>query len=222
MSIKKLFSFAVIALASFYSSAEAQTVLDFTTFTAGGPGELLNTAGTVVGTPFTISSVVDITNTTVPGLSLTVTGAAADTGAVLNGTLSGFGINSATGADDSNGIDGGAFGESLTLVFNQDVTITDVEFDAVDDSDASTDELSFGGVTIAGSDLGFGDTFNFAPSLFFSAGTGIVFSEISGDGSGLQELTIEVTADSPAIPEPSSAVLIALGLSGLSVLRRRS
>ena len=214
MSLKKLFSFAVIALASFYSSAEAQIItIDFQT--GGQVVDQLDT-GTVVGTSVTADVAA------LPGLTLTAVGSATDIDAVLNATGSGgFGINSAGGDDDSDGLDV-AFDESITFTFNQDVTLLDVEFENIDDDPTSTDSVSFGGVTILGTALGTGDTFTFATPLSFAANAPIVFSEITGDGVSLQFLTIEVTADSPAIPEPSSAVLIALGLSGLSVLRRRS
>ena len=211
MSLKKLFSFAVIALASFYSSAEAQIItIDFES--TGAVGAQLD--GTPVGTS------VIATVAGAPELNLTALGAANDSDANLNGTTAGFGIDS-PGADDSNGLEA-LLGETITFTFNQNVTLLDVEFENIDNNATSTDSVSFGGVTILGTALGTGDTFTFATPLSFAANAPIVFSEITGDGVSLQFLTIEVTADSPAIPEPSSAVLIALGLSGLSVLRRRS
>ena len=230
MSLTKLFTVATITLAGLCNSAEAQTTTVTINFENNGVvGDLLEEAQTVVGDFFTTTVAGDTVvgndamgnPIVIPGLEITTVGASTDPLAVINGTTNnGIGINSDVNSnpdvmsEEPSQLDV-AFEETLTFTFNQDVTITDVEFFGISNDAALGESVSFAGQTLLGSDLGTSDTFSFAPGLFFAANDPIVFAEISGNGVALETFTIVAT-----VPEPGSLAMLGLG-SVLMMTRRR-
>ena len=137
----------------------------------------------------------------------------------VNASGSGFGINSPTpdgGSENASRFDVDA-AETLTFAFNQDVNFINVEFTNL----SGTEEFTFGSVTgINDVNTDTADVFTFADGgIFLAAGTGITLqaSGPAGSSVGLEAITLEILA----VPEPTSATLIAFGLSGLCMVRRR-
>lgn len=234
MSPTKFFTIVIVALAGFCSSAEAQMVPITINFEGiGVVGGLLDADQTPVVTPAAPGNAFITTvagddaagNPIVaPGLMITTVGASDDPQAVINGVLNnGIGINSDVNFFDPPAANEEAaeveasFGESLTFTFNQDVTITDVEFFGIDNSADSTESVSFAGQTLLGPSLGTSDVFTFAPGLFIPANNPIVFAEITGDGVALENFTILAT-----IPEPGSLTMLGFGSVLMMIRRRRS
>ena len=225
MSLTKLFTVAAIALIWLCNSAEAQTTTVIINFEgAGVVGGLLEADQTVVGTPFTTTVAGDDlagNPIVIPGLTITTVGSSLDPLAVINGTTNnGIGINSDVNAnpavanEEPSQLDV-TFDETLTFTFNQDVTITDVEFFGISNDPLFNESVSFAGQTLLGSSLGSSDVFSFAPTLFIPANSAIIFEEISGDGVALENFTIEFAG----VPEPGSLAM--LGISGCLMFARR-
>ena len=203
MSLKKFLTAAIVAFSGFVSSAEAQTtIIDFSD--TGQVGFLLD-GGAPVGTPVT-AFVAGI-----PGLSITATGSAIDSAAILNASNIGLGIDT-PGADDPDGVDTGPFvGESISFFFNQNVELSNVSFADVDQ--VLGEGVSFGGFNLSGIALGPGTNFTFPSPLNVTAGTPVIFSELSGDGATITGFTLT------AVPEPGS--LAVLGLVSVVLMSRR-
>jgi len=150
--------------------------------------------------------------TEIPGLSLTVEGigSSADT-FDLNSTGTSLGVNS-DGDADTDAFEA-AFAESVTFSFNQDVTISQLDFAGF----AAGDVFEFAGVSITNGDLSNGttDVFDFATPLALAAGQSFTLTATSGT------VGIEGIHTTPAVPEPTSAVLLGLAGLGLCVRRRR-
>ena len=234
MSLTKLFTVATITLAGLCNSAEAQTTTVTINFENNGVvGGLLEEAQTVVGDFFTTTVAGDtvagndamgnpiIVPIVIPGLEITTVGTSTDPLALINGTTNnGIGINSDVNSnpdvmsEEAAQLDV-AFEETLTFTFNQDVTVTDVEFFGISNDAALGESVSFAGQTLLGSDLGSSDVFTFTPGLFFAANDPIVFAEISGNGVALETFTIVAT-----VPEPGSLAMLGFG-SALMMTRRR-
>ncbi len=228
MSPTRLFSIAIAALTGFCTTVDAQTTVTVDFQGSGVIGALLDQEQTPVDTPFSTTVAGNDPSGTAlvfPGLTITTLGASSDPNAVVNGTLNnGIGVNSDVNTNmeaDSEEPDQVevAFAESLTFTFNQDVTITEVEFFGLDSDPMAAESVSFGGQTLLGEDGAGSDVFTFtAPGLFFAANDPIVFSEISGNGVGLETFTI--ITDAEGIPEPGSLAMLGMG-SCLMIARRR-
>lgn len=203
MSLKKFLTAVIVAFSGFVSSAEAQTtIIDFSD--TGQVGFLLD-GGAPVGTPVTVFVA------GIPGLSVTTTGSAVNSAAVLNASSFGLGIDT-PGADDPDGVDTGPFvGESISFTFNQDVNISNVDFADVDP--VLGEAVAFGGVNLSGIALGPGADFTFPTPLNIAAGTPVLFTELSGDGATIAGITVS------SVPEPGS--LAVLGLGSVLLLSRR-
>lgn len=223
MSPAKLFTVAIVALTGLCNTVEAkqQTVtIDFQG--SGVVGALLEADQTPVGTAFptTVAGDDPMGNAVVlPGVTITTIGSSVDPNAVVNGTTNnGIGINSDVNFFDPPAANeeaaqlDSAFDESLTFTFNQDVTITEVEFFSLSDDPLLAESVSFAGQTLLGVDGAASDVFTFSPGLFIPANDPIVFFEISGNGTALETFTI-------VVPEPSSLAM--LGISGCLMFARR-
>lgn len=223
-------------------AASADIVIDLTTDTTNGTGELLDNSNGVGDAGANISTELPVTvdvyhsplplgtsqvGTLVPGLTLTVDSASSfdPADSAINASGATFGVNSPTppvGSENSARFDVDA-AENMTISFNQDVTILSVEFGNF----SSEETFSFGGVSIGNSDYTGGvfdqadssDVFTFSGGgLVVSANTGIFLE--AGGLNGTNAASVGIVAITLAdIPEPSSLAL--LGLGGLLIARRR-
>ena len=144
----------------------------------------------------------------------------------VNSSGAGLGVNSPTpvvGSENASRFDVDA-AESLTFVFNEDVTLISIdltsfsgeeEFTAAGVDFANDEATNLAGLPTSDSS----DVFTFAGGgISLPAGTSFSLEAGGPAGSsvGLEALTIDFT---PAVPEPSSIAL--LGLFGLSAVARR-
>ncbi|WFB35726.1 PEP-CTERM sorting domain-containing protein [Kiritimatiellota bacterium B12222] len=141
----------------------------------------------------------------IPGLQMTITAIlGTDTGAELNSTSTSLGINS----DNDTDTDAfeAAFGQGFSFSFNQDVSITQLDFTTFD----SGEVFNFGGVTIENDDLSnkTTDIYDFSSPLLVSANSVISMSATTGT-IGIEKMTLT------AIPEPSIAALLLIGMGFL-------
>jgi hypothetical protein len=146
----------------------------------------------------------------ISGLEMTITAIlGSDTGAELNSTATSLGINS----DNDSDTDAfeSALGQGFTFRFNQDVSITQLDFTNFE----SGETISFAGSTIAYGDLSNGttDVYDFSTPLEISANTGITLLATSGT-IGIEAMTASV------VPEPATMAMLAIG-GVLSIVIRR-
>ena len=211
--------FAVAFLAIAAVGIPSQLDADIIFFTDDNPntggastGGLLDETDISSGLPLTVSVVES------PGLSLTVDSATSfdPANTVLNANGSSFGLNAPTptmGSENASRFDVDT-DESLTISFNQDVTIVNADFNSF----TGDETFSFGGVTITETELDNSNIFTFADGgLFVPANTGILLAPGGPAGSSVGLNTIEIAT---AVPEPTALLLFAMG-SGIMMARRR-
>ena len=150
--------------------------------------------------------------TEILGLTLTVTGlGAVGLGEDVNVTATGLGINAepTEGTDDTDAF-GAGLNEFVTLRFNQDVLITQLDFTTFDLGDV----FDFAGNIINTIDLtnASTDVFDFVSPFAISANTDFTLRATTG--------TIGIEAfDVQAVPETSTLGLLTLG--AVALFRRR-
>ena len=173
--------------------------------------------------------------------SLTLTA----TGGDFNKTSTGFGINAPGAGDDTDALDNGLVFESMRIAFdttaNFGVKLISLEFDrmtgggGVGEDQALLSFYSSPGVldntlTVTNANTAGDDTANFNGVDFAEqiANPGSYFdiSVADGNGFGIEVLTVEVSAayytgGGGAVPEPSAAILMILGMAACLGYRRR-
>lgn len=144
----------------------------------------------------------------VSGLTVTIQSiSTTSTPGVPNSTASAFGINSSGAGDDSSAFDAD-FIESLTLSFNQAVTITSFKLGSF----TGTDAFTFAGTAIVDSDADGNNVYTFSTPIAIAANTNFSLGATTGTVS-FENIVLTV------IPEPSAALLGGIGL--IALLRRR-
>ena len=133
---------------------------------------------------------------------------------VLNRTASAFGVNvvgtTCNGAEDSARIDGGCAGESIGIIFDQDVYLNTL---MVSSFQAGTDEglILFNRRSLPILNTGLQDL----GGLYLSAGAPLTVAWVSGGGYSLDNVTVT------RVPEPTTLLLLGSGLIVIATLRRR-
>lgn len=154
------------------------------------------------------------------GLSLTVT-AGTTTGCfptcVITSTALGYGVNNSSGgsvADSSLTIDGSGLLDTLTLTFNQVVTLTGITFGEWDNNDDAG--IYNGGTLVTTYSANAGTaTLNTTGTTFQLRATG------SNDDFRLQSIEFTANTLSTATPEPATFAMVGAALVGLGLFTRR-
>ena len=201
------FMFAAIAAALFslpIGNASADIVtLDFTN-DGGSVGVDLDTNPGLDELPFAVDAG--------DGLVLTVTAATGVGDLTLNGTGGSFGVNSA-GSDSTARFDAD-LGESVTISFNRDVDIFNINFNGL----SAAEGFLVGDVAVVGGE----NSVDFAEGvLSFEAGEGIFLTSTGGANGDAEVGIAQITLHVKAVPEPSSALLLAMGAGAFGLVRRR-
>ena len=173
--------------------------------TSGGLGELIDDY-----TSPTPSSMIIVPGIS-PELNLTIIGFGPN--GSINSTQTSLGINAAGGGDDSDAFD---VGEFLTLRFDQDVTVSQLDFTTFQ----SGEMFEFAGFSISNGDLSNGttDVFDFATPLAIAANTEFTMRATSGT-IGIEAFDVHMTA----VPEPTSiGFLTAASVLVIGLRRKRS
>ena len=133
----------------------------------------------------------------------------------LNQTNTGFGINAPEGGDDTDTIDDIKGTESVTITFNEPVTFDQLVLSLF--SSGETASLSIaGGSPFSLTDTGSGtDIFNFTTDNAVPIGQTVVLSHESGNGFSFDNFTVTT------VPEPTTLVMLLVGLIGLALVCRR-
>ncbi len=161
-----------------------------------------------IGQPQATVNVPGISGLTITVVSISGTGGTPK----LNALADSFGVDvsGVTGAADDTDQFDAAIGEAVSFSFNRAVEITSLDLRGFED----TEVFSFGGqtITFANLDNQTTDVFTFSSPLAIAANTPFNISATTGV-IGIESLQLNV------IPEPSTALLGALG--ALALLRRR-
>jgi hypothetical protein len=145
-------------------------------------------------------------------------------GGVFNQNVGAFGINAPAAGDVTDQIDGGSgLAESLSVIFDQNVTFTSLGASSIGGSD-------FFDLTVAGVLDGSTNQTDFLGGLYvgpllgtlITAGLSIDITHVVGNGFSLDSITVNLP-DAP-VPEPGifGLVALALGVGGLLRWRRQA
>jgi len=192
----KLKQFAALLTALTFGGNAMAATIDFSDNSTGA-----NLDGQTSGT-YTVNEL--------PGLSITIESVTPGTG-VFNATGSQAGINSDVAGDGSDEFD---VGETFSFSFSDPVSITEFDFAGITSAGSDSFTLSAGvfSVTLNSGNTS-GSVYTPASAIELTAGDVITFDNISGNGFGLDAITLTV------IPEPASMALLAAG--GLLIAGRQ-
>lgn len=165
------------------------------------------------------------TTVTTGGITVTLS-AVANTGTF--NLLSGpdFGINAPGGDDESDAFDNGSGTDPEAMLFSfstsapATIDFVSIDFDRITAGGLDDASLAFGGgssfnITSVNST---GGLFTLPTAESVASDQLIILSWVAGNGFGLEQITLDVTA----VPEPSSAImLLVCGLMGMGQRRKR-
>lgn len=143
---------------------------------------------------------------------------------VFNQTGSYFGVNASVSpaSDDTDQLDGDDGAESMVFSFNQDVTLTHIDFGAFSGSGGVGEDEVLVSISDGSSFTIFGDSYTndtLITSEVLSTSQTLTISWIEGNGVSLEFITVDF---SPAVPEPSTyAALLGLAAAGFAFIKRR-
>ena len=136
---------------------------------------------------------------------------------LLNQTSSSFGINvegtTCGSMEESAQVDGGCTGESISILFSQDVFVNTLRLSLFGSADVGTATVGGTSFTPLASGINnLGDT-------FLAAGTQFLIAYNAGNGFSVDNFTVTVAPT--AVPEPATLSLLTAGLLAASSIRRR-
>lgn len=141
----------------------------------------------------------------------------------LNQTVSGFGINSNAGGDDSDTIDGGEGAETIAVSFDVDVVWQQLSVSAFGSSDQGQVTIgAFSPVVINAT-----GSQSFATDNQVAAGSQILVSYVAGNGFSFDSFTVEPwvrsgASGSSSVPDGGATfALLGLSLAGFGILNHR-
>ena len=201
-TIKMKSSLLAIAAISAFGAVSSQAATVIMTNDAGGLGASLDekTTGTF--------AVPEIAGLSITIVSISSTGTGSGTLDLNSGSVN-FGINSLGTTDDDADAFDTALSEIATFSFNQDVEITTIDFTTFTVGEA----FNFGGQSITFSD-NISTIYTFSTPLAIAANTSFSMQATTGT-IGIESFEVTV------VPEPSAALLGAIGALALLLLRRR-
>ena len=124
------------------------------------------------------------------------------------------------GGSDSRTIDGSGPDETLKLTFNAPVELISILFGAVDSNDQYTLRID-GNIFVDDAPV-VSSLVTYGGSVSARTGTMFEFSVVnSNDNYRLGWITVQPTASTTNVPEPSTVVLFGSGLLGVGLLRLR-
>ncbi len=125
-------------------------------------------------------------STTVGGITATLT---ANSG-VLNQSSIGFGVNAIAGADDAARLDGDVLAETITLTFNIDVFLDQLQLSVLSEDEEGSLTIA-GGTPVSLVDTGGGaDEFDFNSNNTVLTTESIVLAWVSGNGFSFDDFTV--------------------------------
>ncbi|MCA9050778.1 MAG: hypothetical protein KDA89_18695, partial [Planctomycetaceae bacterium] len=152
------------------------------------------------------------------GITATLTAMVDGNSGVLNVTGSGFGVNADGGTDDTDTIDDKEGLESIEVTFDTAVTIDEVHLSlltAAQNDQATLTIAGFPGLALADTGTS-ADIFTISADNELPAGQKMILAFSSGNGFSFDGFSV-----STPVPEPTSAVLAALGVVSLLGCRRK-
>ena len=151
------------------------------------------------------------------GIIATLTPLVQGSSGLLNQTASAFGINAALTTDDSDELDSGAGAESVSMIFNVDVSFLSLSVSLFGSGEQGRLAIA-GFAPVAITSTG---AHSFNANNVALAGQTVVLSHVAGTGFSFDSFTVERFSAAPGVPETgASVVLLGLAFGGLSLVAR--